>query len=634
MSLQFVETLEGGAYGSLYSIKSNGTRQIIKRNDLRSNTDFSVFLIELDILNKFIDNPFIVQLEDVHFDSPLTEIKNKPNSDNLYLRLEAAIYDGHDLIYSGSRSGARSSYNYMKQSMIDLLLGVYSLHINDILHLDLKPSNLLWFRQEDEFSARKLKICDFGLSYYETMQEEKHTSVVMTSTYRPPEIMIGMRYDYKADMWSVGCILYEMIKRSSFISYKDQINIEDILTRIKYDDYNIYDRDFSNTEISDMTIEQLLNLSTEEITKFNKSDGTYDQFIELLTGLLSFNPEKRLSVVDALESDFFNNYRDYIDYYMDKIKMPISDQFNRIVTIKGTDPRRLTGIDIFVHFYNKRCYHSRVLFHAVDIFDRYLEYLDDNPQLIVDDTEIELRSISCLYLSAKLFMNESAGRIFDILAKHMRTNEIYSSLAEFERVLVSEILKYELYRPTIYETIPKLDKILYEFNTGRIFQEYCFSDDYENITLMELTDIYLSKLQLSVDEANGLFYPEVINEYPNSIKRTERKVNHRTVIGTETVRGLKSRKNETREKKRLEELSDKRELDSKVKSSDDEIVNKNIQIRQRFRSKGNLIRRNGNRKSRFKLDETATSSNSFDPSSLELPILSPKQMILPRKIKR
>ncbi len=101
-----------------------------------------------------------------------------------------------------------------------LLSGVNYIHSAGVIHCDLKPQNLLI-----DIKSLKLVICDFGIA---SLEEEKyHTSVVQTYTYRAPEINFErsrIQYSASIDMWSVGCILYEMVSKKTLISNSDDIS--------------------------------------------------------------------------------------------------------------------------------------------------------------------------------------------------------------------------------------------------------------------------------------------------------------------------------------------------------------------------------------------------------------------------
>ena len=73
------------------------------------------------------------------------------------------------------------------------------------MHRDLKPSNILLGQDG------KLKIADFDLARQVAIGHKKLTHEVVTLYYRPPEILLGFQfYTDSIDMWSVGCIFYEL----------------------------------------------------------------------------------------------------------------------------------------------------------------------------------------------------------------------------------------------------------------------------------------------------------------------------------------------------------------------------------------------------------------------------------------
>ena len=78
------------------------------------------------------------------------------------------------------------------------------MHSAELLHRDMKPSNLLLNGNCD------LKVCDFGLARV-AHPEENHagfmTEYVATRWYRAPEIALGVPWDGKVDVWALGCIL-------------------------------------------------------------------------------------------------------------------------------------------------------------------------------------------------------------------------------------------------------------------------------------------------------------------------------------------------------------------------------------------------------------------------------------------
>lgn len=106
--------------------------------------------------------------------------------------------------------------------ILQLLLGLRAIHSAGVIHRDLKPKNLLVRANCD------LKICDFGLARVddEANNELFHmSSYVATRWYRAPEIILyNQPYSKAVDMWSVGCILAELLGRVPIFAGKDTMH--------------------------------------------------------------------------------------------------------------------------------------------------------------------------------------------------------------------------------------------------------------------------------------------------------------------------------------------------------------------------------------------------------------------------
>ena len=103
----------------------------------------------------------------------------------------------------------RQDLMLIKKQMFQLLYGLDQLHGRMILHRDLKPCNLLID------SDKNLKIADFGLSKKASFTARRKSNSIVSLWYRAPEIVLGEEeYITGVDMWSVGCILYDMLTGS------------------------------------------------------------------------------------------------------------------------------------------------------------------------------------------------------------------------------------------------------------------------------------------------------------------------------------------------------------------------------------------------------------------------------------
>ncbi|XP_039224538.1 mitogen-activated protein kinase 8 isoform X1 [Crotalus tigris] len=105
----------------------------------------------------------------------------------------------------------------MSYLLYQMLCGIKHLHSAGIIHRDLKPSNIV------VKADCTLKILDFGLART-AGTSFMMTPYVVTRYYRAPEVILGMGYKENVDIWSVGCIMGEMIKGGVLFPGTDHID--------------------------------------------------------------------------------------------------------------------------------------------------------------------------------------------------------------------------------------------------------------------------------------------------------------------------------------------------------------------------------------------------------------------------
>lgn len=185
------------------------------------------------------------------------------------------------------------------------LRGLKAMHSADVLHRDLKPSNLLLNANCD------LKVCDFGLARSAASQEDNAgfmTEYVATRWYRAPEIMLTFKEYTKAiDVWSVGCILAEMLSGKPLFPGKDYHHqltlILDLLGTPTMDDYHSINSRRAREYIRSLPFKKPVSFAV----MFPKANPAA---LDLLTRLLAFNPAKRVTVEEALKHPYLESYHD------------------------------------------------------------------------------------------------------------------------------------------------------------------------------------------------------------------------------------------------------------------------------------------------------------------------------------
>lgn len=174
--------------------------------------------------------------------------------------------------------------------------------MSSIMHRDLKPQNLLI-----DLKTRTIKLADFGLGRVFSLPVAKYTHEVVTLWYRAPEILLGTRlYSTAVDMWSVGCILAEMILGRPLFSGESEI--EQLLAI-----FRILGTPTSNTWTD---VKQLRDWheypqwKTQHLaTAFSGLASLGADGVELLTQMVQLAPNNRISAIDALNNPYFNDIR-------------------------------------------------------------------------------------------------------------------------------------------------------------------------------------------------------------------------------------------------------------------------------------------------------------------------------------
>ncbi|KAH7106039.1 kinase-like protein [Auriculariales sp. MPI-PUGE-AT-0066] len=224
----------------------------------------------------------------------------------IYLFMEPMEADLHMII----RSGQLLTNEHCAYFVYQILRGMKYLHSGNIIHRDLKPGNLL------VNADCELKIADFGLarSFSGPVDGETVTNMteyVATRWYRAPEIMLSFKtYTTAIDVWSIGCILAEILLGKPIFKgkdYVDQINkILDIMGSPSERILSLISSDRAQAYMRSLPIKKTVSFAN----LMPKADALA---LDLLGKMLNLDPSARPSVAGALEHPWVATYHEPAD---------------------------------------------------------------------------------------------------------------------------------------------------------------------------------------------------------------------------------------------------------------------------------------------------------------------------------
>ncbi|CRK92728.1 CLUMA_CG006285, isoform A [Clunio marinus] len=97
--------------------------------------------------------------------------------------------------------------DHVRHISYQLCYAVKFLHDNKLTHTDLKPENILFNREMRRVKCTDIRLIDFGSA---TFDHEHHSTIVSTRHYRAPEVILELGWEQPCDVWSIGCIMFEL----------------------------------------------------------------------------------------------------------------------------------------------------------------------------------------------------------------------------------------------------------------------------------------------------------------------------------------------------------------------------------------------------------------------------------------
>ncbi|KAJ0570349.1 putative dual-specificity kinase CMGC-DYRK-PRP4 family [Helianthus annuus] len=302
----------GGRYQVTEYLGSAAFSKAVQAHDLHTGMDVCVKIIKnnKDFFDQSLDEIKLLKFINKH--DPGDKYHLLRLYDYFYYRehllivcelLKANLYEFHKF---NRESGGEVYFTMprLQSITIQCLEALEFLHGLGLIHCDLKPENIL----VKSYSRCEVKVIDLGSSCFET---DHLCSYVQSRSYRAPEVILGLPYDKKIDIWSLGCILAELCTGNVLFQNDSPATLlarvigiispigQDMLAKGR-DTHKYFSKNHMLYERNQDTnrLEYLIPKKTSLRHRLPMGD---EGFIDFVSYLLEINPKKRPSATNALK---------------------------------------------------------------------------------------------------------------------------------------------------------------------------------------------------------------------------------------------------------------------------------------------------------------------------------------------
>jgi dual specificity tyrosine-phosphorylation-regulated kinase 2/3/4 len=280
------EKISRGAFGIVLSCYDHKNKEMVAIKCPAKNDYNKLIKLEGEIYHKVGDtNPYIMNVKKFITHNYKNYLVMEKLDKNLYLW----------------RLKNKPSDKDVKLLTMQILKGIKFLHDKNIVHGDLKPENIVF--SDNEY--KNLKIADLGNSMY-TYELNKY-SLLQTRYYRAPEVILQTNKDKGIDIWSIGCIIVELITGSPlFLGKSDNNQLYAIMqylgtppdsmiqnSRIRTFYFNYYNNKPKSQYGNYIKTKSLRRLINDSI------------LLDLLNKTLKYDPNERITIDELIKHKWF-----------------------------------------------------------------------------------------------------------------------------------------------------------------------------------------------------------------------------------------------------------------------------------------------------------------------------------------
>ena len=330
---------------------------------------------ELDVVSRF-NHPNIIKRLDFGYNFPL----NDDPGLRMYYAMPKSDYDLNFAINI-------LSFEDKEKIINDLFSGLLFMYEQHLVHLDIKPSNILLFRENYSWVA---KYADFGSSQYINNYLETTTNeLYVTVQYRPPELFTNgkKKIYFYTDIWSLGLTILHLLYGNSVI---------------KYYDIKLY-KELTDEQIGEQ-IKQVFSPENKETTirkyLIKVPQDSQDYYFNILNDMIDLDPTKRLSITDII-------YKYQIRYNIGTLYKLYQPENPFSLNVTDRTIRTLHYIIDYMTKFDE--YRTETFFYGIDLF-----YRIRNLQQTIEFYKYEHKLLFVsIHIIAIMFNDNIYGMLFD-----------------------------------------------------------------------------------------------------------------------------------------------------------------------------------------------------------------------------
>ena len=323
---KIIRKLGEGGFGIVYLVEKNNKQYALKqcKNKLK-NEEIEQYKKIINIISK-INNEYLIKYYDAFIENDTFNILMEYGGD-IDLKKYIKNYKDENVLIKE---------DIIKDIILQICKGLKEIHNNKIIHRDLTPENIFIDKNNN------IKIGDFGVSKILTTLNKYTQSQIGKIKYLAPEILKGLKYNNKVDIYALGCIIYELFTTNEYFidkkidekeckidtevynkkyqelidillkkDYHERPNIEEVIDLIE----NIEN---INTIIAEINIKETdINKDISIINSYEEDNRGYD-WMMTKEEIDKYGNEKEIK--DNCKIKINNNYIDFNYYYKFKEK--------------------------------------------------------------------------------------------------------------------------------------------------------------------------------------------------------------------------------------------------------------------------------------------------------------------------